>query len=136
MRKLTWLREQPEWLYEALPYVYVASGIATILVLRNEMAVFSGLMLVSAGTIVWLMRTASRRRAREVPRHAKDRSTPIARPGFLEIAWRREYEVGHPRIDAQHRGLFATANALLDVISTNQSQQDVQRLLDRTKRAF
>ena len=65
-----WLREKPEWLYRALPCIYVASGIATILVLRNKMAVFSGLMLISAGAIVWFMRTASRRQAREVPRHA------------------------------------------------------------------
>ncbi len=65
-----WLRTQPEWFYKALPYIYLASGVATILVLRNKMAVFSGVMLISAGAIVWFMRTASRRRAREVSRHA------------------------------------------------------------------
>lgn len=65
-----WLREQPEWLYKALPCIYLASGIATIVVLRDTMVVFSGLMLISAGAIVWFMRTASGRQAREGPRHA------------------------------------------------------------------
>lgn len=54
-------RYQPKWLYEVLPYIYVASGLATILVLRNAMAVFSGLMLISAGAVVWFMRLTNRR---------------------------------------------------------------------------
>lgn len=52
---------QPEWLYKAFPFLYLVSGAGTILVLRNAMGVFSGLMLVSAGAVVWVMRWNRRR---------------------------------------------------------------------------
>jgi hemerythrin-like metal-binding protein len=121
---------KPEWLYEALPYLYVVSGFATFLVLRNEIAVFSGLMLLSAGAAVWFMRKKHRESDRDVPRLANERSTPTSTRGFVELVWRRGYECGHPIIDAQHRGLFASGNELFDAILTNLPKREVERLLD------
>ena len=53
----------PRWLYVSLPYLYVATGLMTILALRNAVAVFSGLLLVSTAAIVWYMRAADRQPA-------------------------------------------------------------------------
>lgn len=121
---------KPEWLYEALPYVYVVSGFAIFLVLRNEMGVFGGLMLISAGAAIWFMRRKRWEPDRAVPGLANERSTPTSKHGFLELVWRKGYECGHPIIDAQHRGLFETGNLLFDGILTNQSKRQVERLLD------
>lgn len=119
----------PEWLYKALPALYVLSGLATILVLRDGMAVFSGMMLISAGVAVWFMRRRSGEPVRDVPRRAEEPSGIAPRQGFVELVWKREYECGHKTIDLQHRGLFAIANLLFDAI-VNESKAEVANLLD------
>jgi hemerythrin-like metal-binding protein len=123
---------RPEWIYESLPLLYVAAGVATILALGNELAMFSGGMLISAGVTVLLMRRANRKRLRDVPRLATGPGTPgapAADPGFLELLWRKEYECGEPTIDAQHRNLFATGNALLDAILTSRPKPEIEHFL-------
>lgn len=52
---------KPRWLYEALPYLYVGSGIASLSTLDHLLSIFSGLMLVSAGIVVWKLRYDHRR---------------------------------------------------------------------------
>lgn len=47
--------------YEILPYVYMASGVLAMLVLTNLVAVFSGLLLILAGALVWILRSDHRR---------------------------------------------------------------------------
>ena len=63
MEKKNWL---PDWLYEPLPYAYAIAGLITIIVLRNAMAVFSGLALISAGGTIWTMRRRYRQAAKEM----------------------------------------------------------------------
>lgn len=119
----------PEWLYKALPYLYVLSGLATMLAIRHWMAVFSGAMLISAGAAVWFMRRGSSEPVRDVPRPTVERSGVVSRQGFVELVWKREYECGHKVIDLQHRGLFAIANLLFDAID-NGSKAEIEELLD------
>ena len=52
---------KPRWLYETLPYLYVGSGIASLSTLDHLLSIFSGLMLVSAGIVVWKLRYDHRR---------------------------------------------------------------------------
>lgn len=52
---------KPRWLYETLPYLYVGSGIANLTTLDHLLSLFSGLMLVSAGIVVWKLRHDHRR---------------------------------------------------------------------------
>lgn len=56
---------KPDWLYEILPYVYLVAGLTTILTLRNLMGTVSGLLLISAGAAVWLLRRSYRRRMQD-----------------------------------------------------------------------
>jgi hypothetical protein len=46
----------PGFIYERLPLLYVCSGILTMIILKNVIAVFSGLVFILAGIIVWSAR--------------------------------------------------------------------------------
>ena len=52
--------QKPEWLYEALPYVYGVAGIATIASHGNLLSIASGVLLVSAGVSIWWLRRSYR----------------------------------------------------------------------------
>ncbi len=51
---------KPEWLYEALPYVYGVAGIATIASQGNLLSIASGVLLVTAGLSIWWLRRSFR----------------------------------------------------------------------------
>ena len=53
-----------QWFYEALPYLYVGTGLLVALALPNLWGAFSGALLVSAGALVWNMRRRHRHLAR------------------------------------------------------------------------
>lgn len=124
---------QPDWLYESLPFLYLAAGMLTMFVLGNAIGVFSGLMLVSAGLFVGVLRLKYRRSQRElaalralVPKYDE---TPPA-PGLVRLAWRPEYECGNTLIDIQHRRLFESGNNLLNAILEDRAKLDVELMLD------
>ncbi len=52
---------KPDWLYERLPYLYVAAGVLALATLQHRMGILSGGLLIFAGAYVWFMRRASRR---------------------------------------------------------------------------
>ncbi len=107
---------KPDWLYELLPYLYVAAGILTILILWNAMAIFSGCMLIIAGMIVWTMRKNYRK---TLPSEKKANESKTD-PGMVNITWRQSFSSGNKRIDDQHRSLFTEANELIDAITNHQ----------------
>lgn len=113
----------PDWLYKILPYFYLCAGVLTLVVLRNELGIFSGVTLISAGAIVWLLRGRSRRESASIEEKA-----PAG--GLVQISWNQSFECGHPIIDAQHRRLFGIANELIDAVLTKKPVQDVELLLD------
>ena len=51
---------KPEWLYEALPSIYIAAGVITIANLGNTLSIVSGTLLISAGLFIWSMRRSYR----------------------------------------------------------------------------
>jgi len=61
----------PHWLYETLPYLYVGSGVASLATLDHLLSAFSGLMLVSAGIVVWKLRYNHRHWAKSTPPTAR-----------------------------------------------------------------
>lgn len=54
----------PGWLYEPLPYIYVITGLFTAFNLDILLGRVSGLLLISAGVIVWHLRFQFRRDVR------------------------------------------------------------------------
>jgi hemerythrin-like metal-binding protein len=117
------MKQLPDWLYNVLPYFYLCAGLLTIIVLRNGFGVFSGLTLMSAGGIVWLLRIRSRRE------DERNDDTPPAHR-LLHIRWDRSFECGDPVIDAQHRRLFGIGNGLIDAVFAKNSKADMELLLD------
>jgi hypothetical protein len=69
-------RHRPGWIYETLPYVYAASGLLTMLVLRNAMSIFSGVLLLSAAGLVMWMRIEYRQ-LRDVAGGRRTRHTSV-----------------------------------------------------------
>jgi hemerythrin-like metal-binding protein len=108
---------QPKWLYELLPYLYIAAGIYTIVMIWNAMAIFSGCMLILAGLTVWILRMSYRKDLQET---GKTGGRKIE-PGLVHVAWHQRFKSGHKQIDEQHRSLFNDANKLIDAITSRRS---------------
>ena len=51
----------PTKLYEALPYVYIATGVAVLLSYSSWLALVCALLLTLAGAVVWILRSDNRR---------------------------------------------------------------------------
>lgn len=59
---------KPAWLYEPLPFIYIATGALALLKLDGGFADLSGSLLILAGGCVWQMRRSYRRAAQEKAR--------------------------------------------------------------------
>ena len=64
----------PDWLYEALPCVYLIAGIASIAKLGSALFMVSGGVLISAGVYSWQMRRKHRKKQK---RSESDRSRTL-----------------------------------------------------------
>jgi hypothetical protein len=51
----------PNRLYEVLPYIYISTGALAMSLLGHFVAVISGLILIVAGALVWILRSDHRR---------------------------------------------------------------------------
>lgn len=51
----------PTRIYESLPYVYMLIGVVVLMWLDNLLAAFSALLLITAGALVWILRSDHRR---------------------------------------------------------------------------
>lgn len=56
----------PRWLYELMPYIYVAGGIFLAISKTNALAMLSGMCFVIAGVQSWVARRRYRRQLRQV----------------------------------------------------------------------
>lgn len=52
----------PKSLYEALPYLYIASGVAIFMAIGGPWVYLSASLLYAAGALVWVTRSAYRRK--------------------------------------------------------------------------
>lgn len=114
------MKRLPDWLRRELPYLYSCIGLLTIVMVRDGVAVLSGLTLLSAAGIEWLFHRRFRRE-----------SKPVQESEFMQISWNKSFECGHPAIDAQHRRLFGIGNELINAALTWKPKFDVELLLDR-----
>ena len=122
---------KPEWIYEILPWLYIGAGVMTMLIIRNGMAVFSGLALIATGALVWTMRRHYRRSFTEVSGVQDDASTETGQDfGYGALVWRSAYECGDKLVDKQHRELFELANMLIDALMEGNPRSEVELLLD------
>jgi hemerythrin-like metal-binding protein len=123
----------PEFIYTALPYIYVCAGLLTVVVLRNWIAAISALAWTLAAGIVWVRRYRYRSPFNrsggriDVPT-VMDEDGPGKE--LVPILWQPSFECGHSIIDAQHRRLFGLGNKLVTAVLTNKLLGDIAWLLD------
>ena len=129
-----WKRSYPysDRIYDALPFLYMGIGVATMVLLPNAMGIFSGLTLISAAVLVWALRYHHRRPVVQIERRINaptaDRRK-AATLGLVQISWQKSYECGHPAIDAQHRRLFGFSNELINALMSETSKFELECLL-------
>jgi hemerythrin-like metal-binding protein len=128
------MRILPGWLYASLPSLYILAGVLTLVLARHWLALLSGGMLVAAGILVHLMRSAARKSARR-PRStgAPVTSQPahvLAADDVVTAKWDSAFECGHKVIDRQHRDLVSRANELLMALGGRRSRADIELLID------
>jgi len=114
------VRNRPDWLYNSLPYAYVAIGLIVMAVfgMRNVVGAFSGVMFIATGAVVFAMRWTYRRamanlQAELAIREQRKEENELS---LLRISWNKGYESGNPVIDEQHHRLFDLGNALLNAM--------------------
>jgi hemerythrin len=104
----------------------VIYGVPSIATLRAKTAatlyVIAADVLATIPNVRWkLFETFERRTGMEVS---------ATKTGMTLLSWHDEYSVNIQHIDAQHKKLFATANKLIEGLSSNHSHQEVSKSLD------
>lgn len=129
------LQIYPEWIYNALSYLYLAAGLLAMYLLDSVVGFVSGLLLALAGAAVWILRFRYRREfaqyQRDMDLETKINRSQLPEGGLLQISWSKAYECGHPVIDGQHRRLFSLANEAIVVLLTQQPKEKEEALLDK-----
>lgn len=77
------LKNVPDWLYEPLPYLYVLMGLIATIVLDAIVGKISGVLLISAGFVIWNLRFTYRRRHR--------------RPKARDLSWGANQRLNPPK---------------------------------------
>jgi hemerythrin-like metal-binding protein len=122
---------KPDWLYEALPSIYLVTGLVTLAAVQNLMGAVSGLMLLAAAGSVWSLRHRYRRE-RQHNAVLTARSAALRGDGSgsaFQVVWRDAFAVGHEVLDGQHRKLFGLGNEIITAISSKRSREEVEMLL-------
>jgi hypothetical protein len=125
-------RNNPRWLYTALPAAYLLSGIVVIASLRTTLGLASGCLLVAAAIAILSARKLGARNFREA--EASRQSSIFAPPSRLAAT--TEFvraivppKLGHKDIDRQHRGLASKAATLRVAFAHNDDQADLELLI-------
>ena len=116
----------PGYLYKTLPYVYISTGVLVIYMVGNAYAIFSGVMLLSAGIAVIYMRRQNKKGTNS-SRGNNAYKTKSGYSGSLRLDWGKKYESGNKGIDDQHRKLFDICNQIIDDMY---SKRDVRMKLE------
>jgi hemerythrin-like metal-binding protein len=128
------MRNRPDWLYNSLPYAYIAIGVVVMVSfgLPNIVGALSGVVFISTGAVVFTMRRLHRRelakfKAELAVREQREASDELS---LLRISWSKKYESGNPIIDEQHRQLFDLGNALLNTMLSDEHSNEIPIFLD------
>jgi hemerythrin-like metal-binding protein len=114
----------PDWLYNALPYLYGFVGLLTIALIHNGMAIFSSLLFISAGCMVWMFRYKNRNSQKMTA------GKNSYKDSLVYMNWQDSFMCGHHIIDEQHRRLFCIGNELITSLLTKKPKSDIELILD------
>jgi hypothetical protein len=54
------IKWKPDWLYQAMPYIYSLAGLATIYHFNTPLGYGAGALLLVAACLIWMMRKENR----------------------------------------------------------------------------
>ncbi len=86
----------PRLLYESLPLFYLLAGLLFLVVTKQPLLLFAGLLLYTCGTLIWVMRSGNRRT--DHTRYANKRNMtpewlyeiqPFIQIGLVLLMWRQ-----------------------------------------------
>ncbi len=125
----------PDSIYRSLPYFYTLAGVLTIFLANNGFAVFSGVTLITAGAIVFLVRNQYREKPQGSKREAKGQKSEkeVSNQDFIELRWRKSFESGHSLLDEQHGNLFVLCNRLINKVLNDEPREDIHSLFKDIK---
>lgn len=123
----------PDWLYNAMPFAYLAVGVVTTLVVPHTIGTLVGLASVGVATGIWISRYRYRRAFALAEDHLNEPSIfgseDLPEGGLVQMSWNKSMECGHPVIDGQHRRLFGLANEAINTLLSKGSKLDEEDLL-------
>jgi hemerythrin-like metal-binding protein len=123
----------PDWLYNAMPFAYLAVGVVTTLVVPHTLGTLVGLASVGVATGIWISRYRYRRAFALAEEHMNTPSIfgseDLPEGGLVQMSWNQSLECGHPVIDGQHRRLFGLANEAITTLLSKGSKSDEETLL-------
>lgn len=125
----------PDWLYNAIPFIYLFSGLLVDLLIEGMVGSLLGFALIAAACWVWF----SRYRYRQAFERAEESTfgptlvgaEDLPPGGLVQISWSKAFESGHPLIDGQHRRLFGLASEAMSILLARESREEEEALLDQ-----
>lgn len=117
----------PVFIYESLPYCYLAMGSVAMAVHYYWVTLVSGLILVFAGLAIAMMRYQYRKPIKLAD--AADKLLQGIPRSALNIKWNSSFECGQTTIDQQHQELFRLGKKVLRALATHQQPEDIDGLL-------
>jgi hemerythrin-like metal-binding protein len=128
-------RTYPDWLYNAIPFIYLFSGLLVDLLVDGLVGALVGLALIGAACWVWFNRYRYRQAFELAEEHSFDTTLigaeDLPQGGLVQVSWSKALESGHPLIDGQHRRLFGLANEAMNILLTKESPSHEEALLDQ-----
>ena len=76
----------PDPIYRVLPLIYILTGVLTFYFVTTIMAILSGLLLISAGVLVYLWRSAAKSERRRRAQRARSNRSPGRDPDSLSLS--------------------------------------------------
>jgi hemerythrin-like metal-binding protein len=127
-------KQYPDWVYNAFPHIYVLVGLAITLTVPGIIAFSTGVALMVAGALLWVLRDRYRRAFAISKGHIdvldwSNADDPVHGP--VQISWRSSFECGHPIMDAQHRRLFGMSNEFSHAVLAHAPKAELSRLLGK-----
>lgn len=94
------------------------------MLIHNGIAIFSSLLFISAGCVVWILRYNHR--------NSQKITTDISscKDGLVCMNWQDSFRCGHKIIDEQHYRLFCIGNELINSFLTKKSKSDVEVIVN------
>ena len=103
----------PTWLYEAWPFLYLATGAWLSFHVSGPLGIVGGALLTLAGAHVLYLRWNYRRSAAATVNHEL---------AMMSLVWDPARECEHEIIDSDHRDLFAASHHLVAAASAGRSE--------------